>query len=68
MNSALSGSRQRQRLRNYAVAEGGYITFKYAPGAETETQAPYCGQQARLDLVKFPLAVKLPTNNHSCNE
>ena len=52
----------------YIFVKGGYITFKYAPGAETEAQAPYCGERARLDWIKFPLAVKQPTNNHSCHE
>jgi hypothetical protein len=52
----------------YMFVKGGYITFKYAPGAESGIRAPYCGQRARLDWIKFPLAVKQPTNNHSCHE
>ena len=51
----------------YMLVKGGYITFKYAPGTESGIRAPYCGQRARLDWIKFPLAVKQPTNNHSCN-
>lgn len=52
----------------YMLVKGGYITFKYAPGAESGIRAPYCGQRARLDWIKFPLAVKQPSNNHSCHE